>query len=163
MLSNAEVIGAGIGLAAVGLCYASGALSGSRAALAATILGAAGVVSYLNRPNYSNAIGEDSVGDNSIVSQLAPAASPDEQIGKFEPTPDHMVSLRILFATTTGTARDFALQLQREAFAMHVSGFHFDISVTDLAVYDTVRMLAPCGIIISLISLLINFVFDRII
>jgi hypothetical protein len=80
------------------------------------------------------------------------------------------VPLRILYATTTGTARDFATQMQvrqrkgtqtmskqrrgeadfgvmcvvvcqREGFAMNVSSFHFDVKLTDLADYDYVDLL----------------------
>lgn len=48
------------------------------------------------------------------------------------------VPLRILYASTTGTGKLLSGVLQREAFAMNVSGFHFDVSVSDIASYDYV-------------------------
>ncbi len=44
--------------------------------------------------------------------------------------------VRVLYSTTTGTARRFAEQIRREAFAFNVSGFHFNVQVTDLADYN---------------------------
>ena len=47
-----------------------------------------------------------------------------------------MMPLRIIYATTTGTSKAYAEDLQREAFAMHVSGFHFDVDIVNVADYD---------------------------
>jgi flavodoxin len=47
-----------------------------------------------------------------------------------------MLPVKILFSSTTGTARSYAKRMERELFAMHVSGFHFRVSVADLATYD---------------------------
>lgn len=49
------------------------------------------------------------------------------------------VPLRILYASTTGTGKLLATILQREAFAMNVSGFHFDVTVNDISEYDYVE------------------------
>eukprot|EP00937_MAST-01D_sp_MAST-1D-sp2_P005942 g5942.t1 len=44
--------------------------------------------------------------------------------------------LRILYGTQTGTARKFAQELEREVFALRISGVCFNTSTTSLAEYD---------------------------
>lgn len=61
------------------------------------------------------------------------AAAPTPQA---EPDLPRMLPVTILYATTTGTARAFANRMAKELFAMHVSGFHFRVTVCDVATYD---------------------------
>ncbi len=94
---------AGIGLAVLGLYYASGALSGPKTAGIAALLALGGTLSVLQNRAESEAEITPSA-DRLIVSESqafgAAVLPPDG-----ESTPSHMVSLRILYATTTGTAK----------------------------------------------------------
>lgn len=47
---------------------------------------------------------------------------------------------------------------QRQAFAMNVSGFHFDVTVTDMAAYDFVGGALEVG---GIILLLLLFLIDK--
>lgn len=44
--------------------------------------------------------------------------------------------LHILYATTTGNAKRYAIELQKRIFTLNISGFHFDVKVTDLVNYN---------------------------
>lgn len=44
--------------------------------------------------------------------------------------------VKILYATTTGTAKRLVNILKRELFALNISGFHFDLDIEDLAEYN---------------------------
>jgi flavodoxin len=46
-----------------------------------------------------------------------------------------MLPVKVIFATTTGTAQRYADLLRKEAFAMHVSGFHFEVTCVNAANY----------------------------
>lgn len=46
-----------------------------------------------------------------------------------------MLPVKVIFATTTGTSQRFADVIRREAFAMHVSGFHFSVTAVAAANY----------------------------
>lgn len=58
--------------------------------------------------------------------------------------------VQILYATKTGTARRFAEDIRREAFAFNVSGFHFAVTATDLAQYNVENMVDERLVIVLL-------------
>jgi tRNA wybutosine-synthesizing protein 1 len=51
-------------------------------------------------------------------------------------TPKVTVPLRIIYGTSTGHAKAFAEDIERDVFAMNVSGFHFDCDVVEFKEYD---------------------------
>ncbi|TFJ84555.1 hypothetical protein NSK_004020 [Nannochloropsis salina CCMP1776] len=55
------------------------------------------------------------------------------------------VPLRVLVGSGTGSGRKLAEVFQKEAFAMNISGYHFAVTVTDMAEYDYVDELEVGG------------------
>lgn len=68
-------------------------------------------------------------------------AKPPRAAKKAKPAPapakpqPPMLEVKVLYATTSGTSRRYADELRRDAFALHIAGFHLKITLVDLATY----------------------------
>jgi tRNA wybutosine-synthesizing protein 1 len=77
-------------------------------------------------------------------SNSAAKGTPTDKKGNSQPSKNSEVSaapkvtvpLRIVYGTSTGQSKKFAAEIERDVFAMNVSGFHFDCDVVEFKDYD---------------------------